>query len=100
MCEDGAGLTLAGAHVLTRIAVAQVWVCEDGHACANGTSRFFCFAYDNVSAFNPPCMLSYAYDNVRGFLRFCSLGSCFPPNVAGRLDVAYKDCRTLLLRLR
>ena len=27
---------------------AQVWVCEDGHACANGTSTFFCFAYDEV----------------------------------------------------
>ncbi|KAJ1464740.1 hypothetical protein T484DRAFT_1867986 [Baffinella frigidus] len=26
----------------------EVWLCEDGHACANGTSSFFCFVYDEV----------------------------------------------------
>ncbi|KAJ1472131.1 REJ domain-containing protein [Baffinella frigidus] len=24
----------------------QVWLCEEGHACANGTSAFFCFVFD------------------------------------------------------
>ncbi|KAJ1469807.1 hypothetical protein T484DRAFT_1850311 [Baffinella frigidus] len=26
-----------------------VWLCEDGHACANGTSSFFCWVYDESS---------------------------------------------------
>ncbi|KAJ1472059.1 hypothetical protein T484DRAFT_1841770, partial [Baffinella frigidus] len=26
----------------------QVWLCEEGHACANGTSSYFCFVYDEV----------------------------------------------------
>ncbi|KAJ1493734.1 hypothetical protein T484DRAFT_1767800 [Baffinella frigidus] len=24
----------------------QVWLCEEGHPCANGTSSYFCFVYD------------------------------------------------------
>ncbi|KAJ1489765.1 hypothetical protein T484DRAFT_1779361 [Baffinella frigidus] len=24
----------------------QVWLCEEGHPCANGTSAFFCFVFD------------------------------------------------------
>ena len=27
-----------------------VWVCEEGHVCANGTSAFFCFVFDEVRA--------------------------------------------------
>jgi hypothetical protein len=42
---------LAGARVLMFIALAQVWVCVHGHACANGTSLFFCFAFDEVRGF-------------------------------------------------
>ena len=42
---------LVGASVLTLIALAQVWVCVHGHACANGTSSFFCFAFDEVRGF-------------------------------------------------
>ncbi|KAJ1488498.1 hypothetical protein T484DRAFT_1782899 [Baffinella frigidus] len=26
----------------------QVWLCEEGHPCANGTSSWFCFVYDEV----------------------------------------------------
>ena len=26
----------------------QVWLCVEGHACAKGTSAFFCFAFDEV----------------------------------------------------
>ena len=42
---------LAGARVLMCIALAQVWVCVHGHACGNGTSSFFCFAFDEVRGF-------------------------------------------------
>ncbi|KAJ1468895.1 hypothetical protein T484DRAFT_1919940 [Baffinella frigidus] len=27
----------------------HVWVCEDRHACANGTSSFFCFVFDEAA---------------------------------------------------
>ncbi|KAJ1494157.1 hypothetical protein T484DRAFT_1766744 [Baffinella frigidus] len=32
----------------------QVWLCEENHACASGTSAFFCFVYDEeLRAFVP-----------------------------------------------
>ena len=42
--------------------MSQVWVCEEGHSCANGSSAFFCFAYDEV---RPP----HTHGGVRPFHR-------------------------------
>ena len=25
-----------------------MWLCEEGHACANGASSYFCFVYDEI----------------------------------------------------
>jgi hypothetical protein len=37
--------------IVTHAVDRQVWVCEEGHQCAEGTSTLFCFVYDEVRAF-------------------------------------------------
>jgi len=45
---QGAAFQTGGLGGLSEPLRFEVWVCEEGHSCANGTSAFFCFAFDEV----------------------------------------------------
>jgi hypothetical protein len=58
---------------MTRL--GQVWLCQDGHACANGTSSFFCFVYDEVRD------LRYLHESTIEAHHLSDRGSHVPPSV-------------------
>ncbi|KAJ1474184.1 hypothetical protein T484DRAFT_3281557 [Baffinella frigidus] len=45
----GGGVRTGGLGNLSEAPRFEVWVCEDRHACANGTSSSFCFVFDEVA---------------------------------------------------
>ncbi|KAJ1480309.1 hypothetical protein T484DRAFT_2811014 [Baffinella frigidus] len=70
---DGTGATFeaGGLGGLTEDPNFGVWLCQDGHACANGTSSFFCFVYDEVAkrfvAWGPNSQLHLVRDCGAGY---------------------------------